>query len=284
MTVITSPSDLIYEAVSGPLKRVISDSVSIPSKTAAIHALGICTFFGGASDDDILDNMAFFLEIVASDGGFIEAQDEAEPVVAALEEWGSLSTLIDDISDDSEEAAEYFVEQLESSDPAVQIAAGENIALLYEKSYRTLTEDDSVGDYSEFDIVSDPDSLPGAPKMVKVYDPCRRTDVLKDTLSNLASLNTRRLSKKDQKSLRTSFTDILDSVENPTHGPRYQNAINQETGKRYGSRMTVRIHKEGIMRIDKWWKLHRLQELKRVLQSGFVTHYEKNPVIFDSLP
>ncbi|KAI4161067.1 MAG: hypothetical protein LQ342_005230 [Letrouitia transgressa] len=284
MTVVTSPSDLIYEAVSGPLKRVVSDSPSIPSKAAAIHTLGICTFFGGASDDEILDNMAYFLEVVASDGAFIEAQDEAGPVVAALEEWGALSTLIEDISDDSEDAAEYFVEQLSSTDPAVQIAAGENIALLYEKSYRILTEDDSVGDYNEFDIISDPDSLSGVPKMVKVYDPYRRTDTLKDTLSNLASLNTRRLSKKDQKSLRTNFTDILNSVEYPTHGPRYQNAINHETGKRFGSRMTVRIHRDGVMRIDKWWKLHRLQGLRRVLQGGFVTHYEKNPVIFESLP
>ncbi|KAL9613065.1 MAG: hypothetical protein Q9167_002364 [Letrouitia subvulpina] len=282
MTVVTSPSDLIYEAVSGPLKRVVSDSSSIPSKAAAIHTLGICTFFGGASDDEILDNMAYFLEVIASDGAFIEAQDEAGPVVAALEEWGALSTLIEDISDDSEDAAEYFVEQLSSTDPTVQIAAGENIALLYEKSYRPLTEDDSIGDYKEFDIISDPDNVSGVPKMVKVYDPYRRTDTLKDTLSNLASLNSRRLSKKDQKSLRTNFTDILNSVEYPTHGPRYQNAINHETGKRFGSRMTVRIHREGVMRIDKWWKLHRLQGLRRVLQGGFVTHYEKNPVIFES--
>ena len=282
MTVVTSPSDVIYEIVATPLKRVISDSSSIPSKTAAVHCLGNCTFFGGASDDEILDNMAYLLEIVASDGAFIEAQDEATPVVAALEEWGSLSTLIEDLSDESEDAVEYFVDQLSSSDPSVQIAAGENIALLYEKSYRPLTEDD--GEYNEDDIISDPDDIPGVPKLVKNYNAYRRTDVLKDTLSDLATLNTRRLSKKEQKSLRTNFADILDSVEYPTHGPRYQNAISQDTGKRYGSRMTVRIHKEGVMKIDKWWKLHRLQALRRILQSGFVTHYEKNPLIFESLP
>ncbi|KAL8689952.1 MAG: hypothetical protein Q9224_004520, partial [Gallowayella concinna] len=160
MTVITSPSDLIYEAVCGPLKRIISDSTSVPSKAAAVHCLGICTFFGGASDDEILDNMAYLLEIVASDGSFIDAQDEVDPVVAALEEWGALSTLIDDLEGESEEAAEYFVEQLSSSDPGVQIAAGENIALLYEKSYRPLTEDDG-GDFSETDIISDPDDSAG---------------------------------------------------------------------------------------------------------------------------
>ncbi|KAL8961160.1 MAG: hypothetical protein Q9183_005350 [Haloplaca sp. 2 TL-2023] len=284
MTVVTSPSDLIYEAVCGPLKRIISDSASVPSKAAAVHCLGTSTFFGGASDDEILDNMAYLLEIVASDGAFIEAQDEPEPVIAALEEWGSLSTLIDDLADESEEAAEYFVEQLSSSDPGVQIAAGENIALLYEKSYRPLTEDDGAIDLNEDDIVSDPDEIPGVPKLVKKHTVYRRTDVLKDTLSELASHNNRRISKKELKSVRTNFADILDSVEYPTHGPRYQNAINHETGQRYGSRLSVRIHKEGVMKIDKWWKLHRLQALRRVLQSGFVTHYETNPVVFESLP
>ena len=284
MTVVTSPSDLIYEAVCGPLKRVISDSMSVPTKVAAVHCLGTCTFFGGASDDEILDNMAYLLEIVASDGSFIDAQDEADPVVAALEEWGSLSTLIDDLADESEDAAEYFVDQLSSSDPGVQIAAGENIALLYEKSYRPLTDDDSGTEFGGGDIIADPDDVPGVPKLVKNYDVYRRTDVLKDTLSDLASLNTRRLSKKEQKAIRTNFADILDSVEYPTHGPRYQNAISQDTGKRYGSRMTVRIHKEGVMKIDKWWKLHRLQALRRVLESGFVKHYEANPIVFESLP
>ncbi|KAL8709709.1 MAG: hypothetical protein Q9220_005649, partial [cf. Caloplaca sp. 1 TL-2023] len=284
MTVMTSPSDLIYDAVCSPLKRVISDSASILSKAAAVHCLGTCTFFGGASDDEILDNMAYLLEIVASDGAFIEAQDEATPVVAALEEWGALSTLIDDLADESEEAAEYFVDQLSSSDPLVQIAAGENIALLYEKSYRPLGNDDEGTEYSDGDVVSDPDDIPGVPKLLKLHSVYRRTDILKETLSELASQHTHRLSKKEQKSLRTSFADILDSVEYPTHGPRYQNAINQETGKRYGSRMAVRIHKEGIMKIDKWWKLHRLQSLRRVLQSGFVGHYERNPVVFESLP
>lgn len=281
ITIITSPSDLIYEAASSPLKHTIYDSSSIPSKTAAIHALGACTFYGGASEDEILENMSYFRDIISSDGDNISALDVPNPVTAALEEWGFLSTLIDDLSLESEEAADVFTDQLSSSDPAVQIAAGENIALLYEKSYKQVSSDD---DYSDTDIISDPDSAPGVPKLIQVYAPYHNTNQLKHTLSGLASLNTHRLSKKDQKSLRTHFTDILNSIRFPTQGPRYQNAVSNETGMRYGSRMVVRIHREGVMRIDKWWKLHRLQGLRRVLQGGFVTHYERNEVVFESLP
>ena len=45
------------------------------SKTAAIHALGACTFFGGASDGEIVENMAYLLDIVSSDGEQISALD-----------------------------------------------------------------------------------------------------------------------------------------------------------------------------------------------------------------
>lgn len=288
MTLITSPSDTIYDTVSTPLKNIISDSLSLTSKTAAIHALGACTFYGGASDDEILENMSYLLDIISSDGEQISAHDAPLPVTAAIEEYGFLATLIDDLSLDSEDAIDAFTEQLASSSPGVQMAAGENIALLYEKSYRTLASDDNesnpISDYSPTDIISDPDATPGVPKLLQTYTPYRRTDQLMHTLSDLASLNTHRLSKKDQKAIRTTFADVLNSIEFPTRGPRYQNAVSHETGKRYGSRMVVRIHREGVMRIDKWWKLHRLQGLRRVLQGGFVTHYERNGVVFESLP
>ena len=284
MTIITSPSDLIYDVASSLLKRTISDSSSVAGKAAAIHTLGTCTFFGGTSDDEILDTMSYLLEIISSDGAFISAHDEPEPVVAALEEWGFLATLLEDLSEATDEAMEIVVDQLSSSDPSVQIAAGENVALLFEKSYTPLEDDETLADFDDSDIMTDPDATPGVPKLVKRYAAYRRTDQLMHTLSDLASLSTRCLSKKDAKSLRTNFADILNSVEHPTCGPRYQNALNNETGKRYGSRMTVRIHREGVMRIDKWWKLHRLQGLRRVLQGGFVSHYEKNGVVFECLP
>ncbi|KAI9813584.1 MAG: hypothetical protein M1827_003653 [Pycnora praestabilis] len=283
VTLVTDPLDSIYDAVTKPLQRTITDSESSITTTAAIHALGTTAFYGGSSIEETQSIMDLLLEIIESDGNSAGAGDSGEVVTAALEEWGFLATQLEDLEDASEEAMEAFVEQLDSSDPNVQIAAGENIALIYEKSYTELEADEEHD--SENDI-SDPEdeAAPGGPKLVKRYTPYRREDQLKHTLSSLANLSTRKLSKKDRKTLHTNFADILNSVENPTRGPRYQNAVSQETGKRYGSRMTVRIHRTGVMKIDRWWKMHRLSALRRVLQGGFVGHYEKNEVIFDSLP
>ena len=258
ITLITSPSDLIYDNAASAVKRTISDSSSMANKTAAIHTLGVCTFYGGATDEEILDNMAFLLEIVASDGDFISAQDEPLPVTAALEEWGFLATLVNDLSSDVDEALSTFTEQLSSSYPAVQIAAGENIALIYEKFYSAIeAEESSNSDSSDGELDTDATIS----KLSNANAAFRNTEDLISNLESLASLSTHRLSKKDKKSIRTNFSDILNSVQDPTCGPRYQNAENIH-GKKFGSRMVVRINQDGIMRIDKWWKLHRLQGLR----------------------
>ncbi|KAL9094463.1 MAG: hypothetical protein Q9165_003313 [Trypethelium subeluteriae] len=283
LTLITEPDDSIYASVYQPIKRTMTDSESQLAKVAAVHALGIATFYGGASLAETDDVMAQLLEIVESDGHAVEAGDSGLVVTAALEEWGFLATQLDDIEDITESAMEAFVEQLESSDPAVQIAAGENIALLYEKSYTPLEAGESASSSEDDYDDEDPDDKNGE-KLIKRYDVYRREDQLKHDLSALANVSGRHMSKKDKKSLHTNFADILNTVEYPTRGPRYSNAVSDESGKRFGSRMTVRIHKTGEMRIDKWWKLHRLQALRRVLQGGFVVHYEQNEVVFDSLP
>ncbi len=283
---ITDPSDIAYDATRQPLKEVIGDFPSATVKSSAIHTLGATAFYGGASTEEMLGAMDYLLEIIESDGRSVGAEDSGVVVTAALEEWGFLATQVEDLEQESPEAMEVFIDQLESSDASVTIAAGENIALLFEKSFTEREEgedsdDEADEDGEDFEMGNHPRD---APKMIKRYDPCRNIGQLKHQLSSLASISSRRLSKKDKKSLHTNFADILNSVQNPTRGPRYQNALNQETGKRYGSRLVVRIHQTGVMKIDKWWKLLRLRALRRILGGGFMVHYEKNEVVFESLP
>ncbi|CAO2650149.1 Nn.00g014410.m01.CDS01 [Neocucurbitaria sp. VM-36] len=282
VTVVTLDSDTIYDDVSDQLKRSIQSSASVEIQVNAIHALGIAAFFGGAGDDEILDVMTLFLEIIESDGASVNAQDEGNVVIAALENWGLLATEIEDLEEETETAIEAFVEQLESADPGVQIAAGENIALLYEKSFTIQEEDEDVSDAEDPD---DPEHTKDGQKMVKRYQVYRRQDQLLHTLEELASVSTRRISKKDRKTLHSSFADIRNSVEKPTRGPSYSTAIDQESGRAYGGgRMKVRINRNLEVRIDKWWKLQRLNALRRTLQGGFTYHYDQNELVSTALP
>lgn len=225
--------------------------------------------------------MNLFLEIVESDGASIDAQDEGEVVIAALEEWGLLATEIEDLEEETEAAMEAFVEQLESADSGVQIAAGENIALLYEKSLTPQEEDEEV----EEDDRDDPEYVRDGQKLVKRYTVYRRQDQLLHTLDELANVSTRRISKKDRKALHSSFADIRNSVEKPSRGPAYSMALHEETGRAYGSgRMKVKINRNVEVRIDKWWKLQRLNALRRTLQGGFTYHYDQNELVSTAIP
>lgn len=260
----------------------MQSSPSVLIKVSAIYTLGIAAFFAGAGDDEILDVMASLLEIVESDGASIDAQDDADVVTAALEQWGLLATEIEDLEEETEAAMEAFVEQLESAEANVQIAAGENIALLYEKSYTPREEDEDV---SETEDPDDPEATKGGDHMVKRYQVYRRQDQLLHALEELAHVSTRRISKRDRKTLHSSFAEIRNTVEKPTRGPGYSTALDQETGKAYGGgRMKVRINRSVEIRIDKWWKLQRLNALRRTLQGGFAHHYEQNELVSSALP
>ena len=280
LMLITDPSESIYDAVSTPIKTTVTDAAHAMAKIAAIHALSIATFYGGATTEETEEVMDFFLEIVSSDGNLVDEADNAEIVVTALEEWGFLATQIDDIEETTEVAIDTFVDQLESSDVGVQIAAGDNIALLFEKSYTEAESDDEINEKDEDQIA---DANGNGEHMIKRYTVFRQQKKLEHTLSELSKASSKRLSKKDRKSLHMTFKDILHTVEVPTRGPRYSTALDEE-GREMGSRLKISVHSGGKMTIDKWWKLHRLNALKRLLQGGFLVHYEANQVVFDSLP
>ncbi|KAJ6032354.1 hypothetical protein N7540_003086 [Penicillium herquei] len=281
---ITTNDNKTYENTEPLLTRTIRDSSSNAVKAAAIHCLGACTIFGGAGEDSILDQMTFLLDVVASDGQSIDALDDTTSVTAALQVWGFLATEIDDFEADSEEAAQIFIDQLDSGDSDVQVAAGENLALLYEKSY-TPQEDGESNDEEESEESDEHEKMSNGPKLIKRYNAYHNTPELERQLKALAHVHTKRISKRDKKSLHSNFASILNTVENPRRGPRYNTAIDQDTNRHYGSTLTVKIGKHGIMSIDRWWKWVRLAALRRILRGGFAEHYfQGNRAVLDNLP
>jgi hypothetical protein len=285
LMLVTNPSESMYDTVSGPIKSTITDAQHPMAKIAAIHALSIVTFYGGATVEETESIMEVFLDIASSDGASIDEADNAEVVVAALQEWGFLATQLDDVEESTEAGMEAFVDQLESGEAGVQIAAGENIALLFEKSFTEAESDDEVDEEeNENQLPANGNQHDGNGEvMVKRYTVYRQQHLLEVKLGELARASSKRLSKKDRKSLHLTFTDILHTVEKPTRGPRYSTALDED-GNEMGSRLKINIPGSRKMMIDKWWKLHRLNALKRLLQGGFLEHYEHNQVVFDSLP
>ncbi|RMZ77336.1 hypothetical protein DV737_g4368, partial [Chaetothyriales sp. CBS 132003] len=277
LTAISFSDDTIYESVSATLLRAISDSQSNAVKTAAIYSLGICLTFGGADEAEISDKLSYLQEIASTDGAFVDADDSSDVVTAALQSYGLLATLIEDLEAESEDAVAVFLDQLDSAAVKVQVAAGENIALLYEKSYTPREEDDaSSSDEQTADgDDSDDDESPGDPDLVKRYNAFHNTPEVLDKVTALSSLSTKSMGRRDKKQLHQAFASIAMTIQNPR--------VRLQTHS--SSRMTVRIHKEGEMRVDHWWKLMRLHAIRRLLAGGFVNHYyEGNKKVLDTLP
>lgn len=274
LTAITYTDDSLYEAVAPLVKRTISDSQFNHVKAAAIDCLGICISFGGGGEEEILETLTFLLEVATSDGAFINAPDNVEAVSAALHNYGFLVTQVSDLESESEDAVATFLEQLDSGEVKIQIAAGENIALLYEKSYLPESDDDSSPGEENAEGVDSDDENDGA-NMKKGYNAYHNTNEVLEKVNSLSSLSTKAVSRKDKRSLHQTFASIAMTVENPQVGLQTNNA----------SKMTVRVHNEGEMRVDKWWKLMRLNAIRRLLAGGFVNHYfEGNKQVLDALP
>ena len=274
LTAISFQNESLYDTMGGLIKRTIEDSQDNATKAAALHCLGICLSFGGAGESEIAETCTFILEVIQSDGGFVGADDNPEVVAAALQTYSYLATEVQDLEADSEDAIEAFMEQLDSGDADVQIAAGEAIALLFEKSY-TPREDDEDSDAEEEED-DDSDGPSTADKsLVKRYNAYHNPSEVLDKVQNLANLSSKGLNKSDKQRLHRSFASVAITVENPRAGLQSNNS----------SRMLVRIHREGEIKVDKWWKLMRLNALRRLLAGGFINHYfEGNKQVLNSLP
>lgn len=275
LTAITYESATLYESVSSSLKRAISDSKSLTIKGLAIRALGISASFGGAEEEEIMEIMTFLLEIVSSDGAFIEAHDSAAVVTAALNVYAFLATQVEDLEAESEDAVEAFLDQLDSSDAKVQVAAGENIALLYEKSYTPREE----GDESSSEDQAEDHASGRGPHMqsylIKRYDAYHNKHAVMEKVSTLASFSSKSVNRRDKKLLHQTFACVEATIEDPRSGLQSNNA----------SKLVVRVHREGEMRVDKWWKLMRLNAIRRLLGAGFVNHYlEGNKQLLEAVP
>jgi hypothetical protein len=284
ITILTTGEPL-FDEVNQALRTRIEDSDSPAAQEAAIHALGAATFFGSADLDETEEVMEFFLDIIESDGEHIDAHDNGDVVAAALQEWGLLATQFQELDGKTERPLECFESQLDSAIVAVQIAAGENIAFLYEQSFSPLGEEDEEGaggDGSDDEFEYGKFQRKHWVKRYGVYT--GNEFALKSKLSELARSSARHVGREKRKDLHKTFSDVLHTVEHPWRGPKFSTALNEEMTSYMGHRHVVRFGKEGSVTINRWWKLHRYEAIKRIVGGGFATHYHANEVVYGSLP
>ncbi|KAK4152807.1 interferon-related developmental regulator-domain-containing protein [Chaetomidium leptoderma] len=271
LTVLTCSSDTVFEDALPVLKAACHDAEEEDIMVEAIYALCIAVTYGGGSSTGAEETLDFLLEIIESDGNSVDAADSGAVVTAALQAWAFVASHMEDLTVQSEQAIEAFMEQLDSSDPDVQTSAGVNIALLFEsaRDYEEETGESFDMQYNQHRIMT------------------RMAEIVRDS--------SKTVSKKGRRNLRSNFSSIVTSLERGK-GPGYSTAgrsgPNPHTGgsrtddqgafHEFGYREKIRIYNQYLL-IDTWSLHTRAEMLKILLGGGFGVHYMENPVVRDIL-
>jgi hypothetical protein len=272
VTVITSPSNNVFDRAFQTLKGVCEDSDEEKVKIEAIRSLSATVLYGGGGSASYDEVLQFLVEIIESDGGAVNAQDNGQVVSAALQAWGLVASYVPDLLDQAEQAMEAFMEQLDSTDAEVQTGAGSNIALLFEvgRDHEEQTGEKFDMQYNQHRIMT------------------RMAEIVRESSKSI--------SKRDRKHLRSSFTSIVTSLERGK-GPGYstagRGAANPHVGggstdsdggafQEFGYREKLRVGDQ-LMVVDTWSLQARVEALKVLLGGGFPVHFMDNPLLEEIL-
>lgn len=282
-TVITCGDDegTLFNELKDSLQNCVDDPASPVGQKAAIEALSATTYFGGADYSETESIMDMFLDIVESDGESVDSLDQQDVVASAIQEWAFLSTLITVDVQHFSRALEAFGNQLESTSGNVLESAAEAIALIYESAYTLKGPDDDSVEISMEE--ADDDSKVARSyrhqNWVHAYQYTNDNDYdIMSKLKELSKASFRHLKKERRKELHARFRDVTHTAEHPWRGPHYSTAMNADSFAFYGHR----LRQSGLL-VDRWWKLHRYDHLRRVLQHGIETHLDHNPAVRDAL-
>ncbi|CRK30831.1 hypothetical protein BN1708_005272, partial [Verticillium longisporum] len=271
VTLLTSPSDSLYDDIYQQIETACEDDESAEVKAAAIQAMAVTALYGGGSETAAEELLEFLVGVVESDGESVGAGDNGDVVVAALQSWAFVASQIDDISELVSAAMDAFVEQLDSTDVDVQTSAGFNIAFIFEAARDHEEETGEV--------------------MNLQYDPKRLISRMAEA-SKPAAKGT---SRKDRRHLRKNFASIVTSLEHGK-GPGYSTcgrpASNPHTGgskiehdgdvQEFGYREKLRVG-ESIVLIDSWSLMARVDTVRNIVGGGFPAHFNDNPTVADLL-
>lgn len=254
VSALTNPTDSILSNHETGLKEIAGDDNAEETvKVAAIHALAVAAMYGDGGVEAAEDMLLYMTEIVESDGQTVGALDVGKVVVAALQSWGFIAAHLDDLTDQSEQAMEAFVAQLDSTDPYVQTAAGDNIALLFEIATKMEAESGEKANLQ--------------------YDPKRLAQQMRE-----ASRGSKSMSKRDRHHLKSDFRSIVTALERGK-GPGYSTAFDPDMHE-FGYRNTIHVGKEKVT-VETWALSAQLEFLRIVLAGGLSTHLVKNEVVKD---
>ncbi|KAG0182078.1 Interferon- developmental regulator 2 [Apophysomyces sp. BC1021] len=245
----------LYQIILPALKSTLSHSNDIWIKTNCLQTMALVTFIA-ASDIDSQLVRNYLYDLIETEGEGLDMDDMAPQDVdqflcAALRAYGLLFISsfsegiinFDLVWEEIEKVMPLYEMLLESSDKDVRVAAGENIAVMFE-IVRICTELEE--DEEDFD--EDAEQRPE-------YD---NMDGLIHTLRQLSVDSSRRHNKNDRAEQKSVFRDVIKSVEE---------GVKPVEELKIGGR---------VITFRGWSKILVLNAFRRSIGQGLQLHFKTN--------
>ncbi|KAK9476593.1 interferon-related developmental regulator-domain-containing protein [Lipomyces japonicus] len=261
-------------------------------KIAAVNTVtAVLLLSHAASQHDVTASLQSFLDLIQDACSSASASSSSPAVLAhVLAAVGVLVTVLDDALEFSQDAVLPIVDLLDSPDLKVRLAAGQDIALFYERHAEDMTY---YGRYDEDDDDNDDDEDDDKAEVPELY---YDNDELIYKLTQLATVSSKRIAKSSRKEQHSVFRDVLDTVKTAVAAqealitgidePAYSDAgtIDSSTagsgsgGGGGGGRVNFKLKfEQGLtLIVDSWASYLRLVQLRKVFSHGLAVHYTKN--------
>jgi len=232
-------SESLYSEFGPVLSSTITDNtVATSVRSAAVTSLALLTFIGCSDQPTIRDTVKFLEERIS--GTTPEAMFSA-----VLRAWGLLLTNMPAKYIETEALAKYgnkLIALLGLDDFESRLAAGEVLALLFD-----MLQESKEADEEDFDMAD--------------YEKYLNIEGLIERLKELASTSGRHISKKEKVKLKSSFKEVLHSIES--------GSVPVET-------LTVANTK---VEFYSWERLVQLHFVRNTLAEGTLVHFENNELL-----
>ncbi|KAI8578488.1 hypothetical protein K450DRAFT_247119 [Umbelopsis ramanniana AG] len=244
----------LYQEIMPSLRVCALHDENGKVKEHCLQTMAMITFIA-ASSADTLRIMEFFFQLLETDGADlnledIPAEDVGNIMATILRGYGLLfastygegSGNLEDAWEELEKVVPVFTMFLESGTKETRVAAGENIALIFE----------SINTHHNLDDERDPEEA------LPEYDDMNE---LVRALQLLATDSNRHRGKQERKEQRSAFRDIIRTVEE-------------------GERPAERLKFGGkLVTFRGWTKIVELNAFREIIKQGLHHHFAENDLL-----
>lgn len=247
-------AEILEDSVT-PISEALRSRSEAKKLESLLEGLAVIAFVGGNEPEETEKCMQLMWQVVHPKLGPNVVATKPSPAIitAVVSAWSFLLTTMDGWALDPklwQESVSYLSTLLDKDDRSVRIAAGEALALIYEK-----------GNLEKFCGGSKGDSDSSVKDAAHIHS--FRTKILNQVRNLSAEAGGKAIAKKDLNNQRNTFKDILEFLEDG-----------------YAPETSIKIGGGSLATLT-WSQLIQLNYMKRFLGGGFVKHMQENEFLHE---